>query len=385
MKLVAYADSLYFSGAEQVFVELVARLEAHPDHRVTCAAPPANKRLWTALSGSVGPNRMIGVPEQPARLGALHLLDPRRHRAVRNALEDHGFDAMLINLPSAEYGGTPLLACPALAARSLGLLHIHHSLRAAGFRWARVRSYVSRRALGRAAHISVVAPGARNELTRIWGVPPERLSVFPLPRPSVRRLPAEVARDRLGLPGDRRLVALIGRVSWKQKGHDVLLEAAARIFAARADVCFVVAGEGRDLPKLERTLRERGLHGRFRLLGQVEDVGDLLSAIDAVVIPSRFEGLPLVALEALALCVPGIASDIDGLSDVWPAAWRVPPGDPVALADALVELLDMPHSRRMEISLDARDRMEQFVAEDVSGSILDRLAVLSAAVPAAGL
>lgn len=143
----------------------------------------------------------------------------------------------------------------------------------------------------------------------------------------------------LDLPPDRRLIGIVGRVSIKQKGHDVLLRAFARLAAHHGDVDLVVAGGGPDLAALRELARSLRIADRIRLLGPVTRPDDFLSAIDLIAIPSRFEGLPLVALEALKAATPGVASAVDGLADVWPPGWLVPPGAPERLAAALEELL----------------------------------------------
>ena len=90
-----------------------------------------------------------------------------------------------------------------------------------------------------------------------------------------------------------------------QKGHDVLLDAAAVLQAKGSSIRFAIAGEGPDLALLTEEAAGRGLEETVVILGAVSPIGLFLSAIDAVVIPSRFEGLPLIALEALWAGKPG--------------------------------------------------------------------------------
>ncbi|MEQ1834564.1 MAG: glycosyltransferase, partial [Candidatus Eisenbacteria bacterium] len=78
-----------------------------------------------------------------------------------------------------------------------------------------------------------------------------------------------------------------------------------------------------------------------QFVGQVEDVGGLLAAADAVLMPSRWEGLPLVLLEAMARARPVVAAAVGGVSDVLQdgvTGTLVPPNDIGALAEALTEL-----------------------------------------------
>ena len=135
----------------------------------------------------------------------------------------------------------------------------------------------------------------------------------------------------------------------RQKGIIYLLRAAPAVLARFPEAKFAVAGGG----PLERDLRleiERlGLSGRFLLLGERADAADLTALADVFVLPSLWEGLPLVLLEAAALGKPIAATDIDGVREVvrdGETALLVPAGDPARLADAVIRLIaDRPSPR----------------------------------------
>ena len=98
------------------------------------------------------------------------------------------------------------------------------------------------------------------------------------------------------------------------------------------------AGDGSLRRSLEQRAEALGLTGRVEFLGRLDEIGPLLLAADAVVLPSLWEGLPLIVLEALARARPVVASATGGVPDVIEdgvSGRLVPPGDPAALADAL--------------------------------------------------
>jgi glycosyltransferase involved in cell wall biosynthesis len=111
-------------------------------------------------------------------------------------------------------------------------------------------------------------------------------------------------------------------------------------------VRLVVAGrDGNQTPLLRATVRRLGLEGTVAFLGPRDDVADLLGAADTVVIPSRWEGLSNVLIEAMALEAPVVASDLPTLEDAvtdGDTAILVPPADPVRLAAAIVATLADP-------------------------------------------
>jgi glycosyltransferase involved in cell wall biosynthesis len=150
-------------------------------------------------------------------------------------------------------------------------------------------------------------------------------------------------RVRLGLPVGAPLVVCVGRVT-RQKGQDVLLAAWASVQARHPDATLALVGGGDLLEPLRRQAPPGAI-----FIGPVEDVRQWYAAADLVVLPSRWEGLPLTLLEALAVGRSVVGSDIPGIADVLPAdaGAVVPPDDAAALADAILDRLcriDLAHA-----------------------------------------
>jgi glycosyltransferase involved in cell wall biosynthesis len=165
---------------------------------------------------------------------------------------------------------------------------------------------------------------------------------------------AEVAAARAGLAATGPVVLAAGRLTG-QKGFGVLLRAAAA-WQDRADVpLLAIAGEGPLAPALAAQAREAGLAVRF--LGQRGDIPALLAAADVVAVPSVWEGQPLIVQEALRAGAPLVASRVAGIAGLTgeDGALLVPPGDPGALAAAVLSLLDDP-GRAATLSAAARER-----------------------------
>lgn len=330
------------------------------------------------LSAATG-RAPLDVPAQPLRGAAAHLYDPGRRRRVSRVLAAGEWDVMLVNLPSAELGTIPLWAQQPERPPALGLLHIAGSFRELGFRLGGVRERLAGHLVRRAEGVCVLSDSAARTFARVWGGDSGATPrVVRLPRPLVEPVPRHDARERLGLPQEPPVIGIAGRISFKQKGQDTFARAAWLLLEREPRLRFAVAGDGRDRERLRRLVEELGLSERLHLLGQVEDVGAFLSAIDALAIPSRFEGLPLVALEALAVGVPGIASDIDGVRDVWPSPWLVPVADPDALAAALAALLATPEAEKERLLAAGREAAEARTTNDVAAEFEPLLAELAA-------
>ncbi|MBW3612097.1 MAG: glycosyltransferase family 4 protein, partial [Actinobacteria bacterium] len=185
---------------------------------------------------------------------------------------------------------------------------------------------------------------------RFAGAPgADRIAVVPpaWPPPRARRPTGEVRAD-LGLGPGHVLLVTAARLH-PQKGLDVLLDAVALLRRRRPGVRCAVVGEGPLEASLRRRVDELGLAQEVVLTGARGDVADLLAAADVVVVPSRWESGPLVLFEALALGRPVVSTPVgaapgllaDGGGDGC-GGRLVAVDDPVALAEAVAEVLDDP-------------------------------------------
>jgi colanic acid/amylovoran biosynthesis glycosyltransferase len=147
------------------------------------------------------------------------------------------------------------------------------------------------------------------------------------------------------LPDVRRFVC-VGRLC-EQKGHGLLVEAAAQLADDGEPFELVLVGDGPLRPQIETLVQERGLGGQVRITGwrSGPEVTQEILASRALVLPSFAEGLPVVLMEALALRRPVISTYVAGIPElVTPGVcgWLVPAGSIDALCDALRSALHAP-------------------------------------------
>ena len=181
------------------------------------------------------------------------------------------------------------------------------------------------------------------------------------------RYPASIDRGalrrQLGFGPHDHVMTMVGTFK-RQKGHVYLLDAAASVAGQLADLHIVLVGDGELAEAIAARVAALGLDRRVHLLGTRRDVPELLAASDSFVLPSLWEGLPVALVEAMASRMPVIASAVSGTSQVMVAGvtgWVVPPGDPAALAHAMVELVSDP-SRAATMADAAADRSAAFSA-----------------------
>jgi glycosyltransferase involved in cell wall biosynthesis len=153
----------------------------------------------------------------------------------------------------------------------------------------------------------------------------------------------EAAAAPEGEPG---YLLFVGRLRIR-KGVEVLLEALRDIRGATLRI----AGDGEHRGRLERRVSELGLGSAVTFLGSCDAgrVRRLLAGAAALVVPSIYEGMPLVVLEAMAAGVPVVASAVSGIPEVvvdGETGWLVPPEEPRALRQALEEVLARPEEAR---------------------------------------
>jgi len=222
-----------------------------------------------------------------------------------------------------------------VVARMLGVplvVSLHGSdvslARRAPMRW------LARAVLKRAAVVAAVSPALAAEASAVLGWPPDRIIVAPMPVPAVGHAPA----PPIPAPPPLRLIAA-GRLM-PEKGVDVLLEAMRLLQARDVDVELEVVGSGPERPRLAALAAPLGHRVTFHESVSQSELHDAIRQAHVLVVPSRREGLGLVAVEALALGRPVVASAVGGLIDTIEDGvdgTLVPPGDAAALADALVD------------------------------------------------
>lgn len=188
--------------------------------------------------------------------------------------------------------------------------------------------------------LTAVSEAAAEGLRRHRWAPP--VDILP-PGIDVARLRSDAAAETADVFGEPALVCVARH--HHAKGVDVLLRALPAVLEAFPSTGLTLVGTGSELQPNMTLAAELGVEERCRFLGMIPFAGPHIAAADVVVLPSRREGLPVVALETLALERPLVATDVGGTPTVavdGETAWLVPPEDPQALAAAIVDCLQRP-------------------------------------------
>lgn len=189
----------------------------------------------------------------------------------------------------------------------------------------------------------------------------------------------EEARRALSLPSQKCVIVTTVARLVPQKGHVFLLEAAKEVVSKFKDVRFLLVGDGGLRAQLEHRVSTLGLAEHVCFLGQRTDVPQILAASDIFVLPSLWEGLGLVLVEAGLAGLPVVATRVDGIVEVVEdgrSGFLVPPGDVRALAEAVQTLVEDALLRE-RMGMEGRAiALQRFSMERIASQVADLYHVL---------
>lgn len=155
-------------------------------------------------------------------------------------------------------------------------------------------------------------------------------------------------KEKLGLAPQARIIGFVGQLD-ERKGIDTLLASFEIVASENADVHLVLAGEGAKRAAIEQFARQHNLTARIHLLGFQKDITDIMKGIDALVLPSLWEGFGIVLIEAMAAGKPAITTNVSSMPEIVvdnETGRVVPVNDEKALAAAMQQIVRNPQLAR---------------------------------------
>jgi glycosyltransferase involved in cell wall biosynthesis len=309
-------DSLEIGGAERLVV-LLAQHQRRQGLRVRVHA------LY-GLGPLAEPLRAHGVElvdhrARPQRLSGIGSLTTALRRDRPDAVHCHNIAATLVGAPAAALARVPVC----IATR-------HGWARRAGAWRAELKFSLAARACAR---VVAVCEAARQELAAAPLARSARIVTI------VNGAQAPTTTRGPRAPADRCIVVSVARLNWA-KDHATLLRAVAAARTRRPEIELHLVGDGPERSRLAALAEALGIAGAVRFLGERDDIGDCLSDAHVFVLSSVTEGLPVALLEALAMGLTPIVSDVGGMPEVVRQAGVgtvFPPADVAGLAAALVD------------------------------------------------
>jgi glycosyltransferase involved in cell wall biosynthesis len=321
---------LEVGGAERCLAELAARLDQSRFEPMvySLAAPPSDSRRHCVarIEDAGVPIVYLGATSVwsfwPAVAELRRLLASQRPQLIQTFL----FHANVLGR---------------FAGHLAGVRHVVSGLRVAehGSRWHLWVDRATRRWVDRYVCVShAVARFAQTE----GGLIGSRLVIIPNGI-DAQQYPAPPARlEELGVECARGVVTYVGRLDW-QKDVLWLLQAAPRVLAESPGIHLLIVGAGPQAEELRQFAGQLGIGSRVHFTGFRTDVPAILAASRLLVLPSRWEGMPNVVLEAMASRLPVVASDVEGVRELLGEATEaqvVRHGDSAGLTAKILRLLD---------------------------------------------
>ncbi|REK12441.1 MAG: glycosyltransferase [Planctomycetota bacterium] len=345
-------------GAEQCLVELATRLDRQRfQPTVYCLGPrPASNpssladRLEAAgvTVRCFGARQVVGLPVLLVRL--------RRQLAADAPvlLQTFLFHANVAGAVAARWARVPHVV------GGIRVAEHEHRWHLAGAR--RVDRWVER-------HVCV-SESVRDFSQQRGGLPAEKLLVIPNGVDVVRYADVSAeSPERWGIAPARRLIAFVGRLD-AQKGLSLFLEGSRGLFKQFPAYDLIVAGEGPERRNLEATATQLGLAGRVHFVGYRQDVPQILASSELVIVPSLWEGMSNVVLQAMAAGKPIVATRVEGVDEqLGPQAERqTVERESAAFAERAIALLADESGRRALGEANRRRAAERFSLEAMVGA-----------------
>ncbi|NQW99247.1 glycosyltransferase family 4 protein [bacterium] len=336
MSLLFYDDSPVFGGHEVMALLGVEAVLADFPGPVHFIASAANDKLCgkiAALAQRFPQLTLETVDYQSSKLEALrNWVRPSRIRPLAERFRQLAPSLVVAIQGNIEHSSLALHAARRAGIRSASYIPVPHSNAEMGAKLGALRDLFASRLFTLPDAFITISDEMARLLQQRGATAPRHIVYNGVDTDRFQPGDALAACAGLGLPPDKVRLGVIGRIEFRQKQQHLLVRAVAADPALARCCHLVFAGDGPDIEAL------RALVARHQLSATVfpwTDPAKLYQALDALVIPSRYEGLPLVMLEALASGTAVLASDRDGMKDLLPAEWRFQPNEPAALAAAL--------------------------------------------------
>jgi len=321
VKILVYDDNPDFGGHQIMACHGIKALATNPSIDVIVMINPENKKLADRLP-ALGNIQTIGAPCSTRKIQGL------RNRLARRGIRALGkqFQALEADLVLCIQGDIEESSQAVLAARKAGIecvsyIAIPHPMQHMGAKWGKLRDRINQYLLNQPDRYLTLSESMA-EILRERGVT-KPIAIVPngIKPPSQKGITPHRSRLTLGL---------MGRVEFKQKQQDFMVETFCEFPSSFSECQLIIAGSGPDEENLRNQVQGKE---NITLLPWQNNAEAFYEQIDFLVIPSRFEGVPLVMLEALAHGIPVIASACDGMKDLLPESWTFEPENGKSLAD----------------------------------------------------
>lgn len=342
-RVVVYNDGAEFGGHEAMTLRGVYSLASRASLRVSVIYYRANLRLGAKLQElQAKAENVTLIPSDFCSRSLQNLrsiINCRDVRRIRGLMLEANPDLVLVSQGRIEIGSAGLLAARQAGLRTISYIPMAHPVSISGTPVAvRLRDEINRYFYSLPDKFITISHGVRQMLLE-RGVRAE-IAVVPNciePAP-ICQSTREEFRTRYGLEGEDYLVGIMGRILFRQKAQDFVLETLIRFRDVLRGFKFLFVGDGRDEDKLRSMIEKNDLGKMAIIIPWSHSTSQVYGGIDMLLIPSNFEGVPLVMLEAMSCGLRIVASGVDGMLEYLPPGWLFPRRNSCELVRALIRV-----------------------------------------------
>lgn len=338
IRVMMFSNTIVRSGVEEHMLELLRRLDRRL-FRLHLACP----NVLLEQYGNDIPKDIEVTPIMIEGLGDIRGVT-RLARILRDQkigiLHSHMFQASLFASPVGKLSRVPVV---------IETTHVRETWRRG---WFKSKFWIDRAVSHFIDRYIAVSEANSRYLVKEKRIPAHKVSVIQngcsIDRVDPSKAHPQGIRDSIGFSQDDLVLIAVARLE-PQKGHRILLQALSLLRNEFPPVRLVCLGVGALKDELITTARDLKVENLVHFAGFQSNVADWLAAADIGVLPSFYEGLPLTAVETLAAGVPLVATAVDGTPEVvvdGETGLLVPPGNPIAMAEAIGRLIREPGLRR---------------------------------------
>jgi glycosyltransferase involved in cell wall biosynthesis len=346
IRVLQICDSLGAGGAERLILSLAQHLDRTQVELHVCSLGFANRN-------QLQPDfERLGVPLFLMKDGPVY--DPRRYAQIARYIRSRQIDIVHTHLIAADIMGRTVGR--ALGRPVVSTMHNDPQDYDRSSPKRKLLEHVTAHRL--TTRLIAVSPRIREMYIAQWGLRPDQIVTIFNGVPMEQYLPIPAAAPRRAA-GTGPLITNIARLS-EQKAQHILLDAAKIVLGQHPEARFMIVGRGHLEERLRRQAEELGIAARVEFTGVRHDIPEILAQSDIFALSSLWEGMPVTAIEAMAAARPVVVTDVGGTRDLVEHGEHgliVPPRDALALAEALLELLN-DEPRRVAMGRAGRERVQ---------------------------
>lgn len=379
MNIVFYNDAPVFGGHEVMFLNVLKHILSTKTWELGIVYYYKNRKLVSELERlkSIYPELVL-FPDTYAS-GRLQYLRTfwsfRARRRLRSLFNELSPDCVLAVQGEISLSSVGVLSAKDVGCYTVSYLPMAHTRKQRGEKLAWFKDYVLRYYYQFPDHFITISKSVLTQIRNRGANQPIEIVENGISLDKLQVLDKVKSCAELGITKSGYIAALCGRIEFKQKGHDILLKALVRHIDEFREWTVLIVGAGPDQDCLKKMIVDKGLSDIVQIVPWQANMSVVYSAIDMLIMPSLYEGVPVIMLEGMYYRLPIIGSDIDAMRELLPPEWIFPAKDEKLLCEKMLQVrsqnIDCQQERNYNMVTErfVRERQEQEFEQVINNCI----------------